>query len=610
MFDALRKMILPIIIIVLFFFVGMIILQWGLDITNRQQSVDANMAGMVNGEEISWVEFNRVYNNLVRNESKNYEEEIPDQRLAELRNTAWNQLLHDHLVLQEVNKHNMIVTDEELYAFLRLSPPPDLQGIPDFQTNGQFDYQKYVQAMANPQLAPFWANVENAVKPDILKLKLQEMVIQTAHVTEPEIKEFFVASNEKVKVGVINVGFERFSRPPPKSTEEEMEVYFNEHKEDFTLDARSGLNIVLVEKKAAPYDWEQSYNRITAIQDSIKAGADFAEMAKQYSEDGSASQGGDLGLFPRGQMVEAFDKKVFSMNPGDISDPVRTQFGWHLILLHEFEDVKEVPRGKTEEETIKKAHASHILIKTTASQETLDQNYKKAEEFLAAARSDGFLKAAEDIGLAIRKTALFFTGGNIQYIGSHQEADEFAFNNEPGAISGLMENNSSYFVAEVAERHPSGVPSFDLVRDKVNQDLQKYKVIQLCTDTANAIYAEIQAGDSFKEAAKKHDDEYKELDPFGRGQFVDELRRDPKAIGAAFGLANPGDYTPPILHGQGVVIIKLLEKITPDLTEFTAKRDSIGNAILNNKQQELYGRWFQNLMENSEIENYTNQSTI
>ena len=610
MFEALRKMIFPIIVIVLVFFVGMIILQWGADITNRQAPGNANVAGMVNGEEISWAEFNRNYNSMVRAESGNYEEDVPDSKLEEIRQKAWNQVLHDRLVMQEVAKHNMVVTDEELYAYLRLSPPPDLQAIPDFQTNGKFDYQKYLQAMANPQLAQFWANVEIAVRPDILKLKLQEMVIQTAHVTEPEVKEFFTASAEKVKIGMINVGFDRFSRPPPPSTDEELHNYFDSHQDEFKIEARAGLNIVLVEKKAAPYDWEQSYTMIMGILDTIKQGADFAEMAKMYSEDGSAQNGGDLGLFPRGQMVEEFDKKVFNMNPGEVSDPIKTQFGWHLIKLHEFEDVKEIPRGKTEEEIVKKAHASHILLKVVPSQETLDAAYNKIAEFHAAARSDGFLKAAEDVGISIRKTALFFKGGNIQYIGSHAGANDFAFSHEPGALSDVMESNSSYFACEVAERQPAGTPDFDIVKDKVVQTMQKLKVLQLCRDTANAIYAEIQAGASFPVAAKKHGDEYTELDPFGRGQFVNELRRDPKAIGTAFALKKIGDYTGPVEYDQGVAIMKLLDKTSPDLTEFTAKRDSIYNAILYNKQQELYGRWFQNLVESSDIENYTNQTVI
>lgn len=604
MFETLRKMIFPIIIIVLFFFAAMIVFQWGMGLSRRQDYESANVAAVINGEQISWEAYNRVYNSMYQAESADIDEELPESKIREIQQKAWRQVLHDYLLMQQVVKYHVVASAEEVYAFLRYNPPPELQQLPYFQTDGRFDYQKYFNAMADPQASAFWASVEPFARESIRKQKLQEMVIQTAHVTEAEIKEFYLADREKIKIGMVNVGYDRFSRPPPKSTDEELEKYFNEHKDDYPIDARAALNIALIDKKPKPLDWERSYDRAKVIYDSIKAGVDFAEMASQHSGDpSSAKDGGDLGWFPQGQMVEEFDRKVFSMKEEQISEPIRTQFGWHIIKLHGFKEEMERPRGKTEKESVKKAHASHILIKTEAGQETLDRAYRRLEEFHAAAKKKGFFKAAEDLGIPVKRTAPFFQGKNIQFIGNDQNAGQFAFDNEVDAISEILENNSAFFVVQVADRLPAGMASFEEAKQKVELDILTYKVAKLCRDTANAIYDEIQKGTDIKKAVKMFGEEYETPDEFTRTGYVKELRHDPTAIGAAFSLTEPGQVSKPIDFKQGTVVFKLISRTSPDLTDYNASRDSLYAFVLNSKRQELYGRWFESLVENAEIQN-------
>ncbi len=606
MFETLRRMIFPIIIIVLLFFVAMIVFEWGLGLSRQRASADASVAAIINGEKIPWETYNRIYSSMYKAESKNYEEDLPEDKVREIHQQAWRQLLHDYLLMQQVRKHNITVTDEEIYAFLRYNPPPEIQQY--FQTDGKFDYQKYFNAMADPQASGFWASLEPFARESIMKQKLQEMVIQTAHVTEPEVKEYFLDNNEKVKVGFINVKYERFSRPPPRSTEEELEEFYNQHKEDYPIDERAALNIALLEKKPAPMDWERTFKKASAIYDSIKAGADFAEMAKKYSEDpSSAKNGGDLGWFPKGQMVEAFDRKVFSMKKGEISEPIRTKFGWHIIKVHDFKEEKEVPRGKKEKELVKKVHASHILISTKPSQETLDKAYRRLEEFLTAAKKKGFFKAAQDLKIPIKSTTPFFRGKTIQYIGRDMNAHRFAFEHKEDEISGIMENNSAYFVLQVAKRFPAGMATFEEAKEKVKLDIVKYKVAKICRDTANAIYEEIQNGVDIKKAAKNHGEKYQVSEPFTRTAYVKGIGRYPTAIGAAFSLKEPGQISKPIDYEQGTIIYKLLERITPDLTEYNNQRDSLYAVILNYKRQELYSKWFEHLVETSDIVNNTEQ---
>jgi len=604
MFEALRKMILPIIIIVLFFFAAMIVFEWGLGFSRRQSFVDSNIAAVINGEKISWQTYNRLYNTLYQTESQDTDGELSDDKVREIQQKAWKELLHDHLLIQQVAQHHITATDEEVYQYLRYSPPPELQQLSYFQTDGQFDYQKYVNALADPQASAFWASIEPFARESIVKQKMQEMVIQAAHVTETEVKEFYFDTNEKVKVGMVNVAYARFSNPPPKSTDDELLEYFNEHKEDYPVEERASLDIALIEKKPEPRDWEISYNKAQAIYDSIQAGADFAEMAQRYSDDpSSAKEGGDLDWFPRGRMVTEFDRKVFTMKKGQISEPVRTQFGWHIIKLHDFKEEMEVPHGKTKKELVEKAHASHILVKAVAGEETLDRAYRRLEEFHIAAKKNGFFKAAEDLNMPVKRAAPFFRDKNIQYIGKDPNAGQFAFENKVDAISNVFENNSAFFVVRVSGRMPAGMATFEEVKDKIKLDILKYKVQKLCHDTASAIYAEIQKGTKIKKAAKMFGEEYETTDEFTRRSYVKGLGRDPVAIGTAFSLTEPGQISKPADYDQGSIIFQMIERTKADLDAYNTQRDSLYFSILNAKRRELYSSWFENIVENSTIEN-------
>ena len=604
MFKALRRMIVPIIIIVLFFFAGMIVLEWGMGFSSRQSFQNTNLAAIINGEEITWQDYNRTYNNLVQAEvQKAPDQELSDNLKRQLHLNAWQQIVHDRLIMQQVKNFDIIVSAEEIYSFLKFSPPPELQATASFQTDGNFDYQKYINAMADPQAEAFWASIEPIIVSEIKKIKIQEMVIQTAHVSEGEVKRAYIEKFEEVDLGLVNVSFARFSKPPPKSSDEEVRAFYDERRDDYYLDEKRGLNIAILEKAPKPYDWEISYNLAMAIYDSIKAGSDFAEMARKYSDDVTSEDGGDLGWFPSGQMVPEFDKMVFSMQPDDVSQPIRTQFGWHIIKVHERKEINETPAGKDEAVLVKKARAAHVLIKTDVSKETLDELYIRLERFYSEATSTGFEKAARDLKMPAKRTSTFFRGKNIQFLGNNPQVSDFAFENELNDISELIENKSSFFVVQLAEIDSAGPADFEDAKEKVRIDIVRHKVLTLCMDTATAIWNEFKSGTPIEKAAENHAESIEILESVSRTGWVPQLRRDPELIGAAFSIKSVGDMTPPVKFGQGVAIFQLINRATPDLTDYNSKRDSIYSAILNYKQQNIYAIWFENLISSSEVVN-------
>lgn len=583
-------------LIALIGFLATIVFQWGMDISSRQNFLNENIAAVINGEEISWQDFDAVYRRIYQAQEQDSDDELSDFRRREIRNMAWQQLLHDRLVMQEAARQEITVTDEELFAYLRFSPPQEFQQMPAFQTDGVFDYQKYLGTMTNPNAASFWASVEPYVRQEIIKQKLQETVIQNAQVTEQEVRQAFWAATEKIQVGMVDIPFSRFT-PAPPSTDEQLQEYFQQHNDDYQVDERAVLNLVMVNKEAQPYDWEVDSLKAIEIHDSLMAGADFAEMAQYYSDDNSAEAGGDLGWFRAGQMVAPFDEKVFSMKAGEVSEPVKTRFGWHIIKVHDFRTVE----GATKSEKIKEAHASHILFKVTASTETLDRIHKRMEDFRANAAEYGFAQTAENFELPLLKTNPFEKGSAIDHLGWATEATEFAFREKVGEISPVLENQNFVYVVELAERLPAGLASFDAVKELVKADYETQVVKNLCRDTANVIYDEIVKGTAIERAATKYGAKYTVPEEFTRNTYIRGLGVAPEAVGAAFALKEPGEVSKPVDYARGSVILKLLARTPPDTTQLAAKRDSLYYVQLTAKQQQLYSAWFDHLVKTSEI---------
>ncbi|MEW6411785.1 MAG: peptidylprolyl isomerase [Candidatus Zixiibacteriota bacterium] len=596
MFQFLRRMIFPIIIIALVGFLATIVFQWGMDISSRSEYLSANTAARINGEDISWQDFNVIYDRLYQNELGNEDLDLSEYQKKELRTAAWQQLLHDKLVMQEVAKHELTVSDEELYAYLRFSPPADLQRMEPFQTNGQFDYQKYMSAMADPNAASFWSSIEPFVRQEIQKQKLQAMVIQTAQVTDDELKRTYISDNEKVKLGVVNVPFGRFSGTV-QPAEEELLAYYNQHATDYTVDERVVLNMVMIPKQPTAYDWEVDSTRAAWLYDSLQTGANFAELAQYYSEDVTAQSGGDLGWFRQGQMVGPFDSTVFSMKRGEISKPVKTEFGWHIIKLLETRDTG------TGKDKVKEAHAAHILVKVTPSAETLDAIHKRLSDFRTAAVERGFEQAASDFNLEIIKTKPFAKGQAIDNLGADRVANDFAFAAELNDMSLVQENRDEAYILQLAEKLPAGQASFDEVRDQVRIAYEDQVLRTMCRDTASAIYAETQQGTDLNKAAEKHGAEYKISDNITRNSYISGLGVGNEAVGVAFAMTEKGQISEPVDYSRGSAVLQLLERTYADMTQFEAKRDSLYQVVLQNKQRELYSRWFDHLVETSDIVN-------
>jgi len=205
--------------------------------------------------------------------------------------------------------------------------------------------------------------------------------------------------------------------------------------------------------------------------DIVEHKTTFADAATTWSEDPSAKQGGDLGFFDRQRMVAAFADVAFALPIGEVSEPVRTQFGLHLITVTDEKLSTPAKRGEKPERT--EVRASHILLRVHPSQTTLVSLRERADAALQDAPTSGIEAAAQRHGLQFATTPAFQESMNLPGVQNSISAARFAFANPPGTLSPVYQTDEAVYFFEVAERLPEGTRTLDEVRTQVIGALQR-----------------------------------------------------------------------------------------------------------------------------------------
>ncbi|MEE9443675.1 MAG: peptidylprolyl isomerase [candidate division Zixibacteria bacterium] len=597
MLSKFRKMTKVVIWIVVVAFVGTIIFAWGMDITRSK--TQQNIIGVIDGEDIDF-QYYRVYlDRLRQQEQGNSDAEMDIATLNRIRREAWDNLVADFLMTREMDKRNISVTDAELYQFLKYSPPQEFQQDPSFMNSeGQFDYQLYLAALANPQASQLWIQVERYYRPELRRMKLQNQIASTVRVGENDIREYYLNNNEKAKADIISVGISKYVNPGPEMTEEEIQNYYQTHLDEYEVEERASLDFVSFSKEPTEGDWDLIKFDAEQIKAQLDDGEDFAELAIAYSEGPTGPNGGDLGWFGPGKMVQEFNDAAFAMEVGEISEPVRTQFGWHIIK------VDEKRKNDNGEDEIK---ASHILLKVKASSETLDRAFENAQGFLEIAESNGFETATGQFELEIQNTGLMTLNRPLAQFGYDRRYNNFAFKNEIGTISPIFENDASVIVTRVAEKRNAGVASFEEVKSEVQGDLKNHLALQICESEINKVYQAIQDGAEFNKATQDAGLEIISTDLISRDGFIKNIGRELIVIGTMFRLQNPGDLSKPVKYDRGCAIVKLLERQSAELDKYGVVRDSLEQNLLQTRMNETLNSWYIDMLSSAKIENYIDE---
>jgi len=252
MMKQLRESTKIIMILVAVSFVGLMVFEWGMDLSGSTSGDERRGAvGSVNGDDISLEEYQRQYQVLYEQaQQSDPDGELSAEDLQRVEDAAWDEVVNVTLLRQEASRRGIRVTDRELIEFIKSNPPPELAQLPAFQTDGQFDLQKYQQALADPALASTWTEYERQLRIRLPINKVQEQVIAGIEVTDLELLERYRELNERARIAYVYLDPARLVPPEGvRVTDEEIRDYYQGHEDDFRRDESATIRYANVESR-------------------------------------------------------------------------------------------------------------------------------------------------------------------------------------------------------------------------------------------------------------------------------------------------------------------------------------------------------------------------
>ena len=547
----------------------------------------------INDQDISPDYFNNLVNQQI-NQFKSSGQTVNESMYERARGAAWTNLVQEVLVSGEIKRLGLEATDEEIIYHLRENPPPFLQSNPTFQTDGKFDSQKYLSALASPQ-GDEWAPIENWMRTSYIpNLKLTQFLNENVLVTDQDVKDDFIKKNVKYTVDAIHVTYDKAPKDKIEPSETELTDEYRNSLSDFKHDELRNVSYVYWKKSPSKQDSLNNGYLVSDIMERAKAGENFADLANEYTQDPSGQEkGGDLGWFGKGQMVKPFEEAAFKASKGSIIGPIVSRFGSHIINV----------RDKKSENGKEQVLASHILLKVEASPTTLSELRRVATLFSYDAQDSGFTVAANSNKLSIMNNENLDRGSSrLRTVGSMRGGVRFAFNNKAGSVSDVMENDQYYAVFNVDSLIEEGHKSFESVKTQLVNKVRRKKQKEASRDIIDELVIDINANEktlsSIIESQKRFDnvkDESKTITEgftsIGRSNFV---------TGALL-RSSKNDLLGPLETNRGWALIHIKEIASIDSAEYEVQRESLKGSLRTKKQNQHLQAWLDELKDNAEI---------
>ena len=547
----------------------------------------------INDQDISPDYFNNLVNQQI-NQFKSSGQTVNESMYERARGAAWTNLVQEVLVSGEIKRLGLEATDEEIIYHLRENPPPFLQSNPTFQTDGKFDSQKYLSALASPQ-GDEWAPIENWMRTSYIpNLKLTQFLNENVLVTDQDVKDDFIKKNVKYTVDAIHVTYDKAPKDKIEPSETELTDEYRNSLSDFKHDELRNVSYVYWKKSPSKQDSLNNGYLVSDIMERAKAGENFADLANEYTQDPSGQEkGGDLGWFGKGQMVKPFEEAAFKASKGSIIGPIVSRFGSHIINV----------RDKKSENGKEQVLASHILLKVEASPSTLSELRRVATLFSYDAQDSGFTVAANSNKLSIMNNENLDRGSSrLRTVGSMRGGVRFAFNNKAGSVSDVMENDQYYAVFNVDSLIEEGHKSFESVKTQLVNKVRRKKQKEASRDIIDELVIDLNANEktlsSIIESQKRFDnvkDESKTItegfSSIGRSNFV---------TGALL-RSSKNDLLGPLETNRGWALIHIKEIASIDSAEYEVQRESLKGTLRTKKQNQHLQAWLDELKDNAEI---------
>jgi len=586
-------------IIIVILFVGGFLLAQTSGLLGRAPVTNTTAVATVNGEDILATTWYQTTQNLEQEATQRTSQSITLDDRQRLMDQAYDQLVGDALLRQEYRRRGITVTDDEILQAARYNPPPQLMQAPDLQTDGQFDPAKY-QRFLNSPLAKqqgLLYQLEQYYRTEIPKEKLFDQVATEVYVTDEQLWRRFQDLHDSAQVTMVAFAPERIPDSAVRVTDDEVRAYYDSHKKLFDRPGTAKVSILMIPRSVSAADSAAVRNHALALRARILGGEKFEDVAKAESADsGSAVNGGDLGKGVKGRFVPAFEAAAYALKVGEISQPVLSPFGYHLIRV-------DSRKGDT-------LSLHHILLRIQQSDSAATKTDRRADSLSRIAAStdqpEKFDEAARELQIPILRSPVIEGNPltiNGQFIPS---VGPWAFQGaRPGETSELFDAEDGYYLARLDSLTPGGTQTLDQAKNDIRGYLLRQKKIDALMPQARN-FAKVAAASSLESAAKLMNMQPVTTKYFTRVSGVQELAQAPEAVGAAFTLPLHAVSEP--IRGSGAVIVERVDnRIMASRAAFDSQKQALKQQALQQLRQQRVREFLTNLKAVAKIDDRRKQ---
>jgi peptidyl-prolyl cis-trans isomerase D len=574
MMQAFRNAAKPVVLLItITFMVWMLVDLSGISGSNSMMS--SRSVGSINGQGVDTRSYDQAVQDATTERQQQTGKALSLEETQQIRDQVWQSFVQTTVMRSEIERRHISTTPDEVAGLIMAVPPPEVQQSVDFQTNGTFDLAKYQRWLASPVGAQYVPVLEAQYRDQILRAKLLRNVTADVFLSDAALWQRYRDQHETVSIALTPLVPTRVIADSAVTvSDDEVTAYYRAHASEFDRPETAFLSFVALRRTLDASDSAAALERARTVRDELVKGAPWAEVASRESADqGSASTGGELGTFARGAMVKAFDSAAFSLPIGVISEPVASEFGYHLI---------EVTRR-----TADSATARHVLIPIElagAHRDLVDAEADSLEQ-LGADRLDpaALDTAARALNLPVGQTAPVQKGSRAM-VGPYLVGDAgvWAFQAKVGETSPVVETDDFYYVFRLDSLHKAGVPSLDQIRNSVAAAVRDAKKADLALAKAKQLIGRVHAGETLADASRAMGLEHREFPAFTR---IQPPLPNPKLIGTAFGLP-VGALSEPIVTKEGIYVIRVLSHTDADSTAFRQDFDQLRVAEVRSARDE------------------------
>lgn len=546
----------------------------------------------INGEQVRFVEWSNAQEQTIDQARQAKGGVLTDEERRQAEEDAWENMIRDVLIRQEIDRMGIQITDAEVQQAFRTSPPPFVLRSPAFQTDGQFDYTKYQAFFSDPSVdEQLLLNIEQYYRDELPRRRLQQELTVGIAVSDAQAWEAFKAQNETATVTYVTVD------PAAVVADSEIAIpeadarrYYREHRDDYQRPATARVRMASFSTVPTAADTARVIARADSIRTAVLDGElTFAEAAQEFSADSaSAAQGGELGRYTPSDLREPISSTVAALGAGEISDPVTTPSGIHLIRV-------TAVSGDT-------ADIAHLVLPVQLSETGEDELFSRMDRLEGIALNDGLDVAGDSLGIEVRDDVTLTEGFDfVPGAGSLGVGVDWALDQqtEIGELSEFFENGSGYHILELIDRSPAGQYGFDDVRDQIESTLRSQRRLAAAREKARSAIDALE-NPTIEALAAATGWPTGTAGPFHRREFVAGLGRDTEAVGAAFG-ATVSSMVGPFEAGDHVVVLRVDRRTPADDRLFAAMKDQVRAQLVSQIAQQRMTQWMEAIRAEAQV---------